>query len=534
MGEEELMVQLYRLYHLMRADFYERVRRYSFMITLGLVVLAAYFYLPPPGVRSFALGLGNYRGVYNSAWVGGSVAVLCLMLLSLPAFYLVKNAIERDERSRVGQILATTPLSKPLYTLGKAFSNFVFLAVMVAVIAVAGGAMQLIRGEVLHLDLWALLSPFLFYVLPAMAVIAALAVLFESIAWLRGTVGNVVYFFLWMGVLMLSLPAALEIAVPAADVFGLSVLASAMMRDTAAAFPDYKGSFVLGGGDPSVPMQTFLWEGIHWTAGILLGRLVWVGVAIGLGLLAAIFFRRFDPAPARIRRIREAAVLLPGEPEREEPVVPAGPVSLTPVASRFRPRCGSLLLAEVRILLKGTPWWWFLVALGLIIAGITVSTDALRWILVAAWLWPLALWSSLGSREARSGTYQLVFSTPHLLGRQLPAVWLAGVVVTLVTGSGVAIRLALVGDWTHLAAWGTAALFIPSLALALGVWSSSNKLFEVVYMVWWYVGPVNQAPYLDFMGTGEQVSMAVLAIYWIGTVVLLGLAVLGRRRQALM
>jgi hypothetical protein len=85
-----------------------------------------------------------------------------------------------------------------------------------------------------------------------------------------------------------------------------------------------------------------------------------------------------------------------------------------------------------------------------------------------------------------------------------------------------------------LAAWATAALFIPSLALALGVWSSSNKLFEVLYMVLWYVGPVNQTPYLDFMGTGELVSMGVLSIYWIGTVVLLGLAALGRRRQAVM
>ncbi len=527
------MAQLYRVYHLMRADFYERARRYSFLITLGLVVFVAYFYLPPPGVRSFALGLGNYRGVYNSAWVGGSVAVLCSMLLSLPAFYLVKNAVERDERTRVGQILATTPMSKPVYTLGKAFSNFVFLAVMVGVIAVASVAMQLIRAEVLHLDLWALLSPFLFCALPAMATIAALAVLFETIAWLRGTVGNVLYFFLWLGILILSLPGALQIAV-LADPWGISVIASAMMRDTAAAFPDYTGDFLFGGGDPAAPSGTFVWEGVHWTSGILLGRLIWLGVAIGLGLLAAVFFRRFDPASARIKRARETAAPPPREAEQIEPVVPAGPVSLTPVDSRFQPRRGALLLAELRLLLKGTPWWWFLAALGLIIAGIAVPTSAQRWILAAAWLWPLALWSSLGSREERHRTHQIVFSTPHLLGRQLPALWLAGVVVALVTGSGMAIRFALAGDWAHLAAWGTAALFIPSLALALGVWSSSNKLFEVVYTALWYVGPVNQTPYLDFMGTGEQVSMGVLSIYWIGTVVLLGLAVLGRRRQALM
>src|SRR5512136_3419345 len=115
------------LYHLMRADLFERARRYSFLITLGFVIFAAYLYVPPKEADYLTLGLGNYRGVYNSAWVGGAVAVLSSAVLSLPAFYLVKNAIERDEQTRMGQIIATTPLSKPMFTLGKALSNFTFL-----------------------------------------------------------------------------------------------------------------------------------------------------------------------------------------------------------------------------------------------------------------------------------------------------------------------------------------------------------------------------------------------------------------------
>jgi hypothetical protein len=35
---------------------------------------------------------------------------------ALRTLYQVKNAIERDEQTGVGQIIATTPLSKPLYT----------------------------------------------------------------------------------------------------------------------------------------------------------------------------------------------------------------------------------------------------------------------------------------------------------------------------------------------------------------------------------------------------------------------------------
>jgi len=405
----------------MRADLFERARRYSFLITLGFVVFAAYLYIPPQEADYLTLGLGKYRGMYNSAWVGSAVAVLSSSLLSLPAFYLVKNAVERDERTRVGQIIATTPLSKPLYTLGKAFSNFVFLAVMVGVIALAAAGMQLIRGESFRLDLWALPSPFVFCVLPAMAMIAAIAILFETIAWLRGTLGNVVYFFLWLGVLIAtaeSIPTdPHRIAAPANDVWGNLVILSSMMRDTAATFPNYTGSVAIGAITLPAPLQTFPWEGIHWTSEIILGRLLWFGAAIGLSLIAASFFRRFDPAPLAPRgkpaRARAAVMPQPVEPESEETVAPGAPIQLSPLTSRLRSRRISLLLAELHTMLKGTYWWWFIVALGLILAGLLVPTDIARQVLPVTWLWPLALWSSMGCREVRYGAGQLVFSAPH-------------------------------------------------------------------------------------------------------------------------
>ena len=59
----------------------------------------------------------------------------------------------------------------------------------------------------------------------------------------------------------------------------------------------------------------------------------------------------------------------------------------------------------------------------------------------------------------------------------------------------------LVADWQSFAAWIAAVLFIPSLALALGIWSGNSVPFEALYTVWWYVGPGHHLPGLDFMGT---------------------------------
>src|ERR1700677_555620 len=140
------------LYHIARADFLERVRRYSFLVTL---VVAVYFgYLAATG--KIMLQVGHMRGVYNSAWVGALMSLVATTFLSLAGFYVVKNTIERDRATRVGEILASTPISKVLYLSGKWLSNFTVLAVMVGILGISGIAMQLFQGEDPHVQLWKL------------------------------------------------------------------------------------------------------------------------------------------------------------------------------------------------------------------------------------------------------------------------------------------------------------------------------------------------------------------------------------------
>ena len=117
------------LYHLARADFLQRTRSYGFLITMGVMLYVAYVFVPPNHSSYATMTINEHRGVYNSAYLGCLMALLISPWLSLAGFYLVKNAIARDIQTGVGQILATTTLSKPLYTVGKAASNFAVLAV---------------------------------------------------------------------------------------------------------------------------------------------------------------------------------------------------------------------------------------------------------------------------------------------------------------------------------------------------------------------------------------------------------------------
>jgi hypothetical protein len=510
-----------------RADFLERIRRYSFLFTLGLALYFGYL----ASVGRIKLRLNDARGVYNSAWVGALLTIVGSTFISLAGFYFVKNTIQRDRETRVGQILASTPLSKLLYILSKVLSNFAVLSLMIVILALSAIVMQLVRGEDTHIQLWKLLAPFLFLAVPVMAVVAAVAVLFETIPFLRGGFGNVAYFFLWAFALSLSVIPHF----PASDLAGIGLVKDSTIA--AAHLSENTGfSFSLDAGQFSTASATFRWDGISWTCQILLARILWLGVALAISLLAALLFDRFDPArgyrSSAASPLPDAAAPLPASSAPAAlPVHTLTPLPVSTIHSRFL----TILSAEFRLLLKGQRWWWYLVAAGFMVSSAVVPDPSARGMLLGcAWIWPILLWSSMGIREVQHQTHQLLFSAPHPISRQLPAVWLAGVLLAILTGSGFALRLLVGGNWRGLFAWLIGSLFFPTLALALGVWSGSAKPFEILYTLLWYLGPMHALPALDYAASAPATPSTHYPLFYLAlTAVCAVAALLGRKRQLL-
>jgi hypothetical protein len=510
------------LYHMVKADFLERVRRYSFLLILAGALWLAYGVI----AEKVTIVVGDgYRGVYNSAWIGMLMAICCSTFLSLCAFYVVKNSVERDSKTRVGRILAATPMRKEFYTVAKTVSNFAVLASMVLVLMVAALAMQWLRPEARPISLWQLWSPFLLIALPAMFLTASAALLFETLPVLRSGVGNVIYFFVWNFVLALGVTTRID------DPPGIHVLQNSTqqaLQSMNLAEKSSRFSLTIG---PNHPARTFQWNGVDWTLHVVAWRLAWVAVGLGIALLASLFFHRFDPARERVRE-KKAKKAVGDEPiaavEQRQTV--DGHTTLSPVGSLGHSRFARLVISELSLMVKGLRWWWYAMAAGLVIAEFASPTTAAReGVLLAAWLWPVLVWSQMGCRESRHSTESLIFSAEHVVYRQLAALWTAGVVVAIATGAGAGVRLLIGGNWQMLAAWGAGALFIPSMALAFGVWSGSSKFFEALYTVWWYVGPLHQLPSLDFVGGSQASSTPVLYLTLAAGLVLA--ASLGRRRQ---
>jgi hypothetical protein len=521
------------LYHMVRADFLERVRRYSFLLSLFFSIYLGYAVY----TGQISLRLGDYQGVNNSAWLGSVITLLATTLLTLIGFYIVKNTIQRDRETRVGQILATTPMSKSFYTLSKALSSFAVLAAMVFILVLAAIVIQLIKGDG-HIQIFDLCAPVLVFALCAVAVTAALAVLFESIPVLSGGFGNVLYFFLWIFLISISAAAmvngqSMTLYHRLLDYTGLVSVMGQMEARLHAIDPLYKGGSSFGVVSMNPTAKVFLWTGLQWNGIILLSRLIWIGIAGAIALLASLFFDRFDPSRARARFSRKQKVSHEAKSQKQaanpRPSILSRLFAARP-AIKVRNSFLVLIIAEFRLQVRGRSRWWYLVAAGLFLACLFSPIDATRsGIILAAWIWPMLSWSELGTREERFSTFSLIYSARNAFPGQLLASWIAGVIVALLTGGGLGIRLLAAGDVSGLAAWLSAALFIPSLALALGVCTGGRKAFEALYIAWWYIGPLHHVPGIDFMATTPASSNPLG--YTIASVLLLTTAYAWRRTR---
>jgi hypothetical protein len=518
------------LYHLARADFLERIRRYSFLLTLGFVVWLGY--LSASG--QFPMWVSpNYVGVTNSAWAGGIMSITVSSLLSFVGFYILKGSVHRDYTTGVGQIMATTPLSRTAYMFGKWLSNFAVVGVMILIVMLEGVAMTLLAGGQ-GFNLVTLAAPLVIMALPTMGLVAAFAVLFESISWLRGGLGNIAYFILYMAIITLgtmgivsNLMGTPTPANPYIDFTGMQTIGENIAQAAKATYPECTGMLSFMGGTTVQNPKYFTWEGMTWTSDILLSRLIFLLIAAGLVLASALFFDRFNPSHLLlIKRAKPASDSL--QPAAASAAKSSSNVRLTPLSgARGQFRFGALFLAELKLFLKGQRWWWYLIAAGLTATQLVVPLETTRTLLLVAWIWPILILSGLGCRENRFDTRQIVFAAPHPIANQLPAAWLSAFVVTAALGTGALIKFLMAGELTSVLGWLVGSAFIPSLALALGTVSGSSKAFEAVYVVWMYA-IFREVSALDFAGLVPGSSFYFYAPILL---VLLAIAALARQRQ---
>ncbi len=497
---------------LARADLLERTRRYQYVATIAVTLLLGTLLVPARNAGYVTFLIDGFRGVYNSAWIGATYAILTAMLLSLFGFYNVKSAVERDRQTRVGEIVAATAITRFDYALGKALSNFCVLGSMAAILFVVAIAMQFVRGESATLDLAQIAAPFALVVLPLIAMVSAIALLFEMIPWLSGGLGNAAYFFAWMGYLIWSFQDDVRPVAWWRDMLGANVIIRQVWTALKLVDPRAKPNSVeIGAGGEDV-RHYFTFHGFTFTAGDVASRAIWFAAAVAIVALAALLFDRFARQARSSERRGNNALLERWRRALERATAPALDLC-------FGSDFGAIVLAELRLLVRGLSFWWYAVAAGLWIFQLAADEKTASMAVGLAWVWPLLAWSQLGTREAVCATEQLIYPTLHPIRRQFLAQLTAGVLLAFATAGGALVHSAAHGSVNGIEGIVAGAIFVPTLALACGAISGNTRLFEIVFLLLWYVGPMNRTTFDFTQGAyapGFLLASAVLLVAALG------------------
>lgn len=393
---------------------------------------------------------------------------------------------------------------------------------MAGALELAFVAMQYIRQEETQFLSRDYLLPYVWIVLPSLCVLAALTLLFVMIPLMKGVIGNIVFFSTWTAISALSFSGVGKI-----DIFGSQLIFTEVLNGIKHAFPTVNATHMNFGYQTAQSLSTFEWTGITWTKDYVSGRLVWLLVGAFLFLVSVLMFQRSSllssPKTTSVRKMN-ADLVTDGIKHEAEGVET---IPLQPVEGVRKHSFYDLFRSELKLMCRSVPLWWHSAGIILFLLSLFVPLSSTKVFLHFTWLWLIPLLAPLGAKEKMYRTEPLLFSNlpPYM---QLLAAWLSGVFASFLITSGGTVQMIAASDWSWLSAWITAVLCSPTLALAAGTWAGTPKLYEAIFVVWWIMGPVQNAPYLDFTGIqGTHHTDTYLLL----TAGLATAAVIGRKRQ---
>ena len=493
-----------RISAIVRADFLIRFRRLSTIIVFLLLSGFAYVWVPNPASGMTMMQINGARVLYNSAAVGLCTSMLASTFVGLFGFYVISNAVRRDIDSRCGYVLASTTMRTSEYVIGKFIGNIVFLATFEAGYMAASMAMLLVRAEaplqpLIFMKQYAILAP------STIVLVSVVAILFESIPFLSGRLGDVLYFILYA----VSLAFVVNMMMHGGglaryfDFSGFGYLFEQMRRS----YHTDSLSIGMTSFDATKPVITI--NGFDLARGAWATRLISTISPLPLLVLARVFFHRFDPAHLRAAGTKSKRGWMGQFNALAKPFV--RPFAALPVRGA--------VLKDAMMTFAATPFT------GIALVGITIAALAKPASLPIAFVLAALFIADVASRDRRAGTTGLIYAAPRL--RERFVTW-------KLSSAALVAALLLIAPLIQAAAAHRArllpllvgVLFTAAAATSLGVISGNPKTFIVLFLTFWYVvvNDKGATKALDFAGFFSTPAMTVTLMYAGIAIVLLAIA----------
>ncbi len=501
-------------FYIVKANAVARIKTRAFLIAAVFAVAFAVVCTPPADAGYDIFVAGAARGLYNSAWLGMMNIMLFTTVLWLPAFYLVRHSISDDRQLNVSALVASCPIGKTAYIFTKCASNFLTALSLHVLFMLTFMAMQFIRMEDTAFVLSQWLLPMCYIGIPSLCMLAALAVLFDSAPFLKGAIGNTLIFFMWIW--ELGAPFIRNIGMTSRgtvkNLFSFNIMSFEIHTALEKYVPGSPRFLMLTYSTRTEPIATFPFEGITWDTAFLAYRLVWIAAALACVFLAVLCFDRFvhtGIVKKDRNRKKETPQQVYVRSESGGLTAKAAVLTAAPVFGLLR---NELKLAASQVFFL---WRWAFAAGFALSWFLPINVQGGEMPIALLMALPLPFLSQSGTLEKTFSTQELLMSCPSFRVKR-PLVLTVNLYFTLAVSAGVIVRLFIAGNTGVALSWLTGCFFLSALAFCLGYHTKTRRVFEAVFIAIFYIGPLNGAPYLDFLGLHGNYS----AVYLIAGLVL--------------
>lgn len=129
-----------------KADFLERVRRFSFVAFCALAVFFTFWFVPrPTGFTALVIDPDVFQQGSDPSWIPMSAAMCGGMMLCLFGFAYILHSVRSDRENGVLSLLRTSPTKRAAYLFGKLLSDTLLLLCLLAAVLVGAFLVMEIR-----------------------------------------------------------------------------------------------------------------------------------------------------------------------------------------------------------------------------------------------------------------------------------------------------------------------------------------------------------------------------------------------------
>jgi len=453
---------------------YYRSNHYKKIISLMFVVAILFI----PNKDDYTNGMifdRNYRGYFDSNWAGTSLAIIYIFLIAVFGYYIIKDRGKMLNNLSVNKLIGSTQIDKGKFVLCVFVSKFLILLTTTIPIVIVACIAQLIKGESLNVNILQICMPFIIFAIPALLLIVSITCYFDTIEGLTGIAGNILYFILCFFVLPLE---NLKL--------GWSPLGvGCVTEQICSSLSKYVGKSVTGVtilGNGYV-YNKFLFEGIDYSAGVLIGRGITVFISIFILRGAMRNYEFFTESfennlESKTNSIKEYRCVK----------------SINKILLNLGLYDMPIYFADIRLNR-------IIILIVFMVLSFLINTSFINVIL---FLIPMDIISKLILYGKENNFANLIKSTNYY-HRQILISWLSGILILLMTNALVLVKYLMLGNFTAISVVVVGCCIICSISILLGELTTNENIFQISYLLLLYIMADGQLYTLDF--TGRSASL---------------------------